>query len=267
MTEQLHWPFVRALRVFELLESTSDAAREALQDPACPLPMAVWARLQTGGRGQRQSAWWSDEGSLTFTLALDPQNHGLRIEQEPRLALMAAVAVIEAIVETGLGSPGLGIRWPNDVECRGRKLGGILPERVETAAGNRLLVGIGLNVRSRLDSAPAAVRGMATSLESLRGSSVDPALLPTLLARILARFDRNLTRLVEGDPELPGIWNRLDLLRGQPVRVALGPRILQGEAQGIDEQGALRIHDGQQLHHLFGGQILRDAVAEPTSAP
>ncbi len=64
-----------------------------------------------------------------------PENHGLRVHQEPRLALMTAVAVIEAIGTLGLSAQGIGIRWPNDIEIGGRKLGGILPERVEMDEG------------------------------------------------------------------------------------------------------------------------------------
>ena len=43
--------------------------------------------------------------------------------------------MIEALDELGLGHPSIGIRWPNDLEADGRKLGGILPERLETAQG------------------------------------------------------------------------------------------------------------------------------------
>ena len=102
------------------------------------------AAEQTSGRGRGENQWWSDEGSLTFTIALAPENHGLLVHQEPRLALMAAVAAIEAIGTLGLPTQGIGIRWPNDIEVGGRKLGGILPERVEIHKGHRLLLGVGL---------------------------------------------------------------------------------------------------------------------------
>ena len=58
--------------------------------------------------------------------------------------------MIEALDELELGSPSLGIRWPNDLEADGRKLGGILPERLETPHGRRVLIGIGLNVQTNL---------------------------------------------------------------------------------------------------------------------
>jgi BirA family biotin operon repressor/biotin-[acetyl-CoA-carboxylase] ligase len=253
-----HWPFVRELRVFDELESTSDLARSMILEGSPPLPLAVRTLRQTVGRGQRDSRWWSDEGSLTFTLVIDPAAHGLRLDQHPRLSLMTAVAVIEAIAALGLSAPGIGIRWPNDVEAGGKKLGGILPERVETDRGHRLLIGIGLNVLTRLDRAPPAVRRMAVSLAELQPEPPAPGLLPRALAEILSRFERNLSRLAEDDPTLASEWDRLNLLRDQAIRVALGPHVVTGKARAIDAEGALCLDDGLQLHRLFGGQVLRD---------
>ena len=163
---------------------------------------SIWADRQTLGRGRGENQWWSDEGSLTFTIALDPAAHGLRIDQEPRLALMTAVAVIEAIGALGLTDPGIGIRWPNDIEVNGRKLGGILPERVETRQGHRLLIGIGLNVLTRIDQAPPDVQRMATSLSALQLQPLEPSFLAGFLAAILTQFERALYRMAADDPGL-----------------------------------------------------------------
>ena len=260
------WPFVRELLVFDEVASTSDMARLILREGAHELPLAVWAQRQTSGRGRGENQWWSDEGSLTFTIALAPENHGLLVHQEPRLALMTAVAVIEAIGTLGLPAQGIGIRWPNDIEVGGRKLGGILPERVEIDKGHRLLLGVGLNVLTRVDLAPPAVGRMATSLCALAPQTLEPSILPRLLAAILARFEFNLSRLVEDDLDLAQEWDRLNLLRDQAVRVALGSRIVAGTVFAIDPQGALCLHDGVQEHRLFGGQVLRDQRAWLPSA-
>lgn len=254
MTE---WPFVKELWSFDELGSTSTVARSMIDDGSSALPFAVWARRQTRGRGQRQNAWWSDEGSLTFTLALDPVAHGLRLDQEPRLALAAAVSLIEAVSAMGWVDPGLGVRWPNDVEIGDRKLGGILPERVETGRGDRILIGVGFNVATRTDLAPASVERMATSLGAFQPEPLPADAVPGFLAAFLRRFPIDLRRLAADDAGLAEQWDRLDLLRDRPVRVALGPRMLVGTARGIDPQGALMVDDGREIHHLFGGQVLR----------
>src|SRR5690349_13568833 len=106
------WPFFRTRIDREVVTSTSDLARELVVEGRSPLPLLVRAARQTRGRGRGQNAWWSDAGSLTFTIALDPAEHALRPEHEPRLALATAVAVVGAI-EPLLPGRAPGIRWPN----------------------------------------------------------------------------------------------------------------------------------------------------------
>jgi BirA family biotin operon repressor/biotin-[acetyl-CoA-carboxylase] ligase len=251
------WPFVRTLIAVEEVDSTSDHAAGLVREGIVALPMAVWARRQTRGRGRGSHSWWSDAGSLLFTLALDPSAHGLAVESEPRLALAAAVAIIDALHELGLGGSSVGIRWPNDLEADGRKLGGLLPERVETPEGHRVLIGVGLNVLTDLNAAPADVRAMATSLAAISARPLEEPVFPRLLAAILGQFATVLARLVDADPELADRWSRLDLLRDRWVRVDVGTRIVAGRGRGIDPEGALCLDDGRQRLRLFGGQVLR----------
>ncbi|MGC8638310.1 MAG: biotin--[acetyl-CoA-carboxylase] ligase [Isosphaeraceae bacterium] len=254
------FPFVRQVLHLPVVDSTNNLARDLLLRGLHELPLLAWADEQTLGRGRGENRWWSDAGSLTFTIGLDPAACGVRIDQEPRLALMTAVAVIEAINSLGLAAPGVGIRWPNDVEVGSRKLCGILPERVETGRGHRLLIGVGLNVLTRMDQAPVEIQRMATSLNRLQPRSLERAILPRLLQEILSQLENQLNRLVRNDPRLAERWSSLNLLLDQTVRVSLGSRIVAGKIIEIDAQGALCLHDGRQLHRLFGGQVLRDGI-------
>ncbi|MFO0889660.1 MAG: biotin--[acetyl-CoA-carboxylase] ligase [Isosphaeraceae bacterium] len=251
-------PFVRTVLHRPVVDSTSGLARCLLLQGVDELPLLVWADSQTLGKGQRDSSWWSDEGSLTFTVAIDPAVHRLRIDQEPRVSLAAAVAVIRAIDALGLVNPGIGIRWPNDVEVGGRKLGGILPERVETEHGHRLLVGIGLNVLTGFEHAPPDVARMATSLSALQPEPLDPTCRVRLLDEILSRLPGEIERLADDSADQAREWEGLNLLRGEHVRVSLGDRIVAGTVREIDPQGALCIDEGGAIQRLFGGQVLRD---------
>jgi BirA family biotin operon repressor/biotin-[acetyl-CoA-carboxylase] ligase len=261
------WPFVKTTIGYDTIDSTSDRAARFLREASCALPLLVWARRQTLGRGRRSHAWWSDDGSLTFTVAIDPSQHGLSVADEPKLALGAAVAVIEALDDLELGVPSLGIRWPNDLEVEGRKLGGILPERVETTSGHRVLIGIGLNVRTELAAAPPEIRAMATSLAAVRPERVDEQTAVRLMAAILDRFGSVLERMVNGDPSLHEQWNRLDLLRDTWVCIDQRTHHVAGRGQGIDHDGALCVDDGRQQLRILGGQVLRTnrALSEHSS--
>ena len=239
------------------VDSTSDRAAQLVREGIHPLPLCVWAKEQTRGRGRGLHTWWSDSGSLTFTVALDPLAHGVAREEEPKIALVTAVAVIEAIVELGIHAQPLGIRWPNDIEIHGRKLGGILPESIETDHGRRLLIGIGVNVMSDPEFMPDEIRSMATSLCSLGGQKAESTLLPQLLARCLKHLGLALARLVDKDHGLSRRWAELDLLRGERIRVDLGTRIIAGRGCGIGADGALCLDDGIKQHRLSGGRVLR----------
>jgi BirA family transcriptional regulator, biotin operon repressor / biotin---[acetyl-CoA-carboxylase] ligase len=267
MEQTSGWPFVRTMAALPVVHSTSEHARALIHDPTFDLPLAVWARRQTRGRGRGSHEWWSDAGSLTFTLAIDPKGHGLATQNEPTLALATAVALIDALEGLGLCEPSIGIRWPNDLEVRGKKLGGILPEPVETEHGHRLLIGIGLNVQTDLTRAPESVRSMATSLAALGARFLAEDPLPHVLAAILSHFERVLNRLVRGDCELAARWNRLDLLRDRWVRVDLGTHQVAGSGSGIDGDGALCLNDGTHRHRLFGGQVLRSSSQDAGTRP
>jgi BirA family transcriptional regulator, biotin operon repressor / biotin---[acetyl-CoA-carboxylase] ligase len=257
MEHESTWPFVRTAVVDDVVPSTSDLARALILDSAPVLPLLVWARCQSRGRGRGTRQWWSDRGSLTFTLAIDPQVHGLSPVHEPRLALGTSVAIIEALGDLELAVPAIGIRWPNDLEAEGRKLGGILPERVEVEQGRRLLVGIGINVCSDLADAPSDVRAMAVSLSELAGVTLREAILSDLLAAILKRFDGMLVRLAHDEPSLAAEWARLDQLRDRWVTVDLGTSIVAGWGGGIEGDGSLCVDADGRRTHLVGGQVLR----------
>jgi BirA family transcriptional regulator, biotin operon repressor / biotin---[acetyl-CoA-carboxylase] ligase len=251
-------PFIRTLIRHEVLESTNDLAKQLAVEGHWDLPLAVRADRQTRGRGRGAHTWWSDLGSLTFSLLVDPAAHGLRPRQEPRLALASAVAIIEAISSLFQTASAPGIRWPNDVEAGGRKLGGLLPERVNTPSGPRLVIGIGLNVLTRMADAPDELRRMAVSLADLCDGPLSPKDREAFFRAILEQFESVLAQLARDDPALASRWDQLDTLRGQRVRVNLGPRIVEGEGRGIDAEGALLLAGEQETFRLFGGQVLRE---------
>jgi BirA family transcriptional regulator, biotin operon repressor / biotin---[acetyl-CoA-carboxylase] ligase len=251
------WPLVRALVTLDEVDSTSDHAAALAREGNLDLPFAVWARRQTRGRGRGSHSWWSDAGSLTFTLAIDPIAHGIPVESEPKLALATAVGVIQALGDLELAAPSAGIRWPNDLEVDGKKFGGILPERIEIPDGHRILVGVGLNVRTNLADAPLDVVRMATSLAANPDGPPIVTELSEVLRVILGGVEDVLSRMARGDRSLADQWAKLDLLKDRWVSVDLGTRVVSGRARGIDRDGALRLETEGETLQLFGGQVLR----------
>ena len=242
----------------ETTGSTSSIAREWVERDCERVPFAVRARNQTAGRGRSGNAWWSDQGGLTFTVAFDPAPIGLAVEHGPRIAVAVAVAIVD-VVAPFANNKRIGIRWPNDVESEGRKLAGILPERVETPDGARMLIGVGVNVRGDFSTAPAAIAATATSIERIADLSISESIFENIYNRLLGAIGSRVIDLAAGSAELEDRWRDLDLLLGERVRVDLGGRIIEGLAAGIDRNGSLWVsseHEGAIA--LFGGRVLRD---------
>ncbi len=136
---------------------------------------------QIAGRGRGAHQWWSGPGSLTvtFVFPIDPQ---LAPHQLP---LLAGLAVREAAAELG-GDDGVDLKWPNDLLYGGKKLGGLLCERIHNAD----LIGLGLNVNLGAH-VPRAVREQARWLSEIRGGNLD---LTEVLGNLAGHLRRMLAR-------------------------------------------------------------------------
>ena len=144
-----------------------------------PEGAVVAADEQTEGRGRLGRRWEAPaETSLLFSLLLRPPHEPARW---PELSVLAGRAVADAIAAvTGIEAT---VKHPNDVLVGGRKVAGVLAE----ASGDRVVVGIGVNVSQTHGQLPAEARHPPTSLELAGGDSVDRG---DLLAAILEQLER-----------------------------------------------------------------------------
>ena len=130
------------LTIVDVTGSTNDDLLEAGKQGA-PHGTGLAARAQTAGRGRRGHKWDSTAGNLLLSIVLrprvDPAKHS-------GLAAVSGLAVLEALEKQGLANE-IGLKWPNDLVARGRKLGGILVEAARDNEGRTFAVcGIGVNV-------------------------------------------------------------------------------------------------------------------------
>ena len=124
------------------MDSTNTQAK-ILAVSGAPSGSLCLCEAQTAGRGRLGRTWVSRPGvGLWQSLLIRP---ALAPAQAPLITFVTAIAMAEAVEETtGLS---IGIKWPNDLVCGGRKIAGILleaaadPDRVEW-----VVAGIGLNV-------------------------------------------------------------------------------------------------------------------------
>lgn len=130
------------LTVVDLTGSTNDDLLEAGKQGA-PHGTGLAARAQTAGRGRRGHKWDSTVGNLLLSIVLRPCVNPAKYSG---LAAVSGLAVLETLEKQGLANE-IGLKWPNDLVARGRKLGGILVEAARDNEGKPFAVcGIGVNV-------------------------------------------------------------------------------------------------------------------------
>lgn len=222
--------------------STNDLAR-ALAARGAPHGTLVTADEQTAGRGRQGRSWTAPPGSsLLASFLLRPQRPPSGL-----FALAVALATAEACEEL---VPGLevGVKWPNDLVVAGRKLAGILIEGRPQESW--LVVGIGVNVTLRPEQLAPELVDRATSLaleaERLGRRVPVPSELATALCTTLARWTEP-----SGLERVTAVWPSRDVLAGHAVRWSSG----SGIAEGIDEQGRLRVRVGEQEITLAAGEV------------
>jgi BirA family biotin operon repressor/biotin-[acetyl-CoA-carboxylase] ligase len=230
--------------------STNDAAK-ALARAGAPAGTVVTADAQTSGRGTKGRAWDSPPGlGLYASIVLQPPAEALALL--PLAAGLAARAAVErsAGVEARL-------RWPNDLEWEGRKLGGILCESGFTGAVlDFSVVGIGINVGQAKDDFPAELRDRAVSLRMAAGRSVDVeavlgALLPALdewTARLAAEGGAAIAAAFSAQA-VPAIGGGIVLDRGE------GP--FGARYEGIAPDGALLVSTDSGPRRFLSAEIIR----------
>lgn len=243
------------------ISSTNDRAIELIRSDQSPKAAIVVAKQQLAGRGQRDRQWWSNEGSLTFTLVkkIASQSFGsLHLKFVP---LAAALAVVDA-VESCTRLSGLEVKWPNDVLVSNRKLSGILVESIASPDSTSLVVGIGVNVNN--SEFPQIAEIEAGGFSETTSFSPSSLLIETgveisqqpLLIEIVNRLSNELVKLVSNQNDFVERYNKRIAFLNQKISLKRkGDHELNGLCKGVDENGALLIETSSKTHEVFSGTL------------
>lgn len=202
---------------------------------AARVPEGEWlvADRQDGGRGRQGRTWFDGLGNFMGSTVVH------RHPGDPAassLALLAGLAVHEALSPLVPPPHRVELKWPNDAMIGGAKLAGILLE----AVGDSVIVGIGVNL---------AVAPELPDRATIALSSFGPAPDRDAFAAALARqFDIELERWrAVGIEPLARRWLLAAHPLGTPLLVGEPGEIpLEGTFAGLAPDGALqlRLADG-----------------------
>lgn len=123
--------------------------------------VVICAANQTHGRGQKGRAWISSAGNNLYLSVIDKYHnipHQLSISTLPLVISIAVSSAIEEIINNG--SIKVSVKWPNDVLINGKKVAGVLVERIVVQNQYFYIVGIGINI----ESAPCILQSKTTSI-------------------------------------------------------------------------------------------------------
>jgi BirA family biotin operon repressor/biotin-[acetyl-CoA-carboxylase] ligase len=247
---QLVAPAGWRIEVEEATPSTNAAVAARARDGEEP-GLVLVTEHQTAGRGRLDRVWETPaRSSLTFSVLLRPD---VPPTSWSWLPLLTGYAVQAALADR---LPDIALKWPNDVLVdggalgAGRKVAGILVERIDTDSGPMAVVGVGINVDQTLDELPIA---LATSVALETGEPVERS---GLLSQVLGSL-HGLQGLLDDPAALRRAYADVCVTLGRTVDVHLpAGEVRRGEALDIDATGALVVGTDDGAFTVSAGDVV-----------
>jgi BirA family biotin operon repressor/biotin-[acetyl-CoA-carboxylase] ligase len=231
LTDAAHANLSR-LEIYPVLDSTNNYLLAKVGED-WPSGAVCLAEQQQAGRGRQGRSWLSPfaaglAGSLLWRFPVSAAALS-------GLSLATGIAVARALRQIGVAE--VGLKWPNDVGWRGRKLGGILLESGGKAGAFFVVAGVGLNVALPQSAATAIDQPWVDLAEILGADRISRnSLAALLISELIETFPSDFSR--RASPTLAAEWASFDQVAGQPVRLNLPHATVTGIARGVDATGA-----------------------------
>lgn len=235
------------IEVYEVLDSTNAEARRRAEAGQVG-PVWITAAMQTAGRGRRGRNWSTQRGNLAATLLTLTDRPPAEAAQLSFVAALAACDLADVCLGPGVAR----LKWPNDVLVQDHKAVGILVESGTRADGGLwIAVGIGVN----LAHAPRDVERPATAFAD--HMTRPPPAPQDALEVLAAAFDRwHGAWTAQGFGAIAAGWTARAAGLGQRCEARLPNRTISGIAEGLDNDGALRLRlDDGALERITAGDV------------
>lgn len=241
---------ISGLEIHDQIDSTNRYLVEQARQQATS-GWVCFAEQQTAGKGRRGREWVSPFGSNIY-LSIGWQFPQGGYAAIAGLSLAVGVTVIRALREQHVDE--VGLKWPNDILCQGKKLGGILIEVTGESDGPcSAVIGIGLNLflpESKAHTITQAwtditqITGQRAARNALAGSLLNH-LLP-----VLAGFE------TVGIKAYLDEWRRYDCLKGLPATLFIAQQAITGIVEGVNDDGLLLLkRDNGTVQAFASGEV------------
>jgi BirA family biotin operon repressor/biotin-[acetyl-CoA-carboxylase] ligase len=240
-----------SLEIHDVITSTNSYLLELASQGSESGKVCI-AEYQSAGKGRRGRFWVSPFGQNIYLSVL------WRYQDGPAalagLSLALGVAVVRALRTLGLTD--VGLKWPNDIYWRQRKLAGILVEvSGENGGPCHAVVGLGLNFYLSPQQAETIAQPWVDMRSALGANAYMRrneliALLLNQLLPVIAEFRvDSIFQFIEE-------WRSYDCMLGKTVDIFIGENRRSGVVSGIDEQGLLVLKTAEgRLQSFASGDV------------
>lgn len=213
------------VHTYASLPSTQDYVKELVEE-GLEEGIVVQCLEQRSGRGRHGNTWFSPMGNLYMSVLLRPKCDVKQAGQMSFVAAVALSAAMDEVVDTKQHTKTL--KWPNDILIDGKKVSGILIEKV--ADGYAL--GMGVNIMNPPD------QGVGLSQVSWEIQVAIHPFRDMVLDKLSHYYD---LWQAEGFTQIRELWLSQAHGLGQPITARLAKGEQKGTFEGLTDDGALKL--------------------------
>lgn len=251
--ENIRLPQGWRIKAFDEIDGTNAALRRMVEMGAEDSEgLIITARMQTAGRGREGRVWTSTPGNLFASFLVEATGGVARAPELGFVSSLAVISAIQTLMPDHAPDQSLRCKWPNDVLFDGAKVSGILLETVNSPAGGKLyvIVGIGINLVAVDVEQP---RYAITSLAQ-HGAKIGVAQALEPLVKQLAIWVETWQR--EGFGPIRDAWLKFAAGIGQTLSVRLPHETVSGIFADLDVDGALMIETAAGPRRIHAGDVI-----------
>ena len=238
---------------FEEIDSTQNFAEQIALDEKENGTIVI-AEKQTAGKGRLDRKWTSPKGGIWFSLIIHPK---FDVSTSTLVPIAGAVALAKAIKNTL--NIDVSVKWPNDITLNGKKVAGMLVDESFQANNiDYLILGIGINFDIDAKKIEKRLSKSANfyGVNSLRKKD-DNTPPKILLKEFLVQFEKISIQLNKGEKaKIVKEWTKKADKIGKKISINTSDGKISGVAQGIDNDGALKLKTSKGIKKIFVGDVV-----------
>lgn len=212
-------------KFFDEINSTNTYLRRQLKVEEFEV---IVAKIQTDGKGKRESVWISNEGAALFSFAVEDDT-----KLDEKITIFAGYIVYETLKKYITNQNKLTFKWPNDIYYENKKICGILCEKVR----DHIIIGIGININN---TDFGIFRDKAISLIEITGKTHP---VQQIIEEVVSNFENQFHSLNKNWENILKIVNENSYLKDKKIKIKRNGKFLEKEYRflRVDRNGKISL--------------------------